>query len=138
MTGDGSRRMPTQALNSRAETGQPSLEAFDFHNKRLERELRRLQRRTSIGYQISVKWLPGTPQYNNGKKLAEQVVGDTIFIYTENPDKAIELLRHGFAEWLLNRVSRPYRQLVNHLISLFEEMQYKRKEELIEALMKVL
>lgn len=133
MRGDGSHTMPTHA-----ETEPPRPEAFNLHKKRLERELRRLQRLMSTGFEVSVTWLPGTAQYDNGKKLAEQVVGDTIFIYTENPEEAIELLRHGFVEWLLNQHTQPYRALINKLITLFEEQQYERKERLVEALTKVL
>jgi len=69
--------------------------------------------------------------------LAEEVGGDTIFIYTENREKAIELVRHGFAEWILNRHTKPYRQLINKLIAPFEEQQYERKERIVEILSKL-
>ena len=91
-----------------------------------------------MGFEVSVRWLPGTDKYHNGKQLAEEVIGDTILIYTENPQKAIELVQHGFAEWLLNQHSKPYRQLVNKLITLFEEQQYEKKEKIIEALTNLL
>jgi hypothetical protein len=87
---------------------------------------------------VTVEWLPGRIKYHNGKRLAEEVVGDTIFIYSENPQKVIELVRHGFAEWLLNQHTKPYRQLINKLITLFEEQQYENKEKIIEALTKLI
>jgi hypothetical protein len=39
---------------------------------------------------------------------------------------------------LLNQHSRPYRQFLNKLIELFEELHYERKEKLIEAISKLL
>lgn len=114
------------------------LETINSHHRVLETELERLQQRTSIGYEVKVKWLPGTVKHHNGKQLAEEVVGDTILIYTENTQKAIELVRHGFAEWILNQHTKPYRQLINKLITLFEEQQYKRKEKIVEALTKLI
>ena len=105
---------------------------------RFEVELERLKRNVGIGFEVSVRWLPGTVKYLNGKQLVEEVIGDTILIYTENPKKAIELVRHGFAEWILNQHTKPYRQLINKLITLFEEQQYERKEKIVQALAKLM
>ena len=59
---------------------------------RLQAELEKLKKRGGMGFEVSVRWLPGTDKYHNGKQLAEEVIGDTILIYTENPQKAIELV----------------------------------------------
>ncbi|MHA2323763.1 MAG: hypothetical protein ACXACB_00050 [Promethearchaeota archaeon] len=91
-----------------------------------------------IGYEVKVKWLPGAIKYKNTKLLAEEVVNDTIFIYTETIQEALELVHHGFAEWILNKHTKPYRQLINKLITLFEEQQYERKEKIVEAIEKLL
>jgi hypothetical protein len=104
----------------------------------LEKELNLLQRRACAGYELTVKWLPSQFAYHDGRRLAENVQGDSIVIYAENPKKAIELLRHGFLEWLLNRNTKPYRQLINKLITLFEEAQYENKEKTIETLQRLL
>ncbi len=85
-----------------------------------------------------MKWLPGAVKYKNSKLLVEEVVNDTIFIYSENPEETLELVRHGFAEWILNQHTKPYRQLINKLITLFEEQQYERKEKIIEGIEKLL
>jgi len=114
------------------------LETVKSHFQALEKELQRLQQRTSMGYEVKVKWLPGAIKHYNGKQLTEEVKGDTILIYTENPRKAIELVHHGFAEWLLNQHTKPYRQLINKLITLFEEQQYERKEKIVQALTKLM
>ena len=91
-----------------------------------------------MGYEVKVQLLPGAVKYKNGKLLAEEVVNDTIFIYTENFQEALELVRHGFAEWILNQHTKPYRQLINKLITLFEEQQYERKEKTVEAIERLL
>jgi hypothetical protein len=104
----------------------------------LEKELSFLQRRTRVGYELKVKWLPGQLDHHDGRKLAEEVRGDTIVIYSENLKEAVELLRHGFLEWLMNRHTKPYRQLINRLIELFEDLQYENKEKTIETLARLL
>jgi hypothetical protein len=116
----------------------PRLKTIDPHYQTLMNELERLQENTSIGYEVKVKWMPNAIKYHNGKQLAEKVAGDTIFIYTEDPQQALELVRHGFAEWILNQHTKLYRQLINKLIALFEEQQYEKKERIIDALSRLL
>lgn len=110
----------------------------DRFRQSLKKELQRMQRRMCMGYEVTARWLPGTIKYLNGRQLAEEVIGNTILIYVEDPQKAIELVRHGFVEWMLNQHTRPYRQLINKLVTLFEELQYERKEGIIRALEKLL
>jgi hypothetical protein len=44
-------------------------------------------------------------------------------------------LRHELIEYLLTRdLVAPYKQMINKLISLFEEEMYDRKEKLVEKL----
>ena len=88
-----------------------------------------------VGHELKVTWLPGKAEYRSGKQLAEEVRGNTIFVYAEGAEEAVELVRHGFLEWLLNQFTRPYRELTNLLITLFEEQQYRRKEKVIESLL---
>jgi len=104
----------------------------------LQDELYRLQQRTQIGPEVRIEWLPGIVRYQDGKRLAEEVKGNTIIIYAENTQEGIELVRHGFSEWLLNQNTKMYRQLINELISLFEDLQYERKERIVEALTRLL
>lgn len=105
---------------------------------KLKIELEKLKRKVGMGYEVNMKWLPGEVKHHNGKQVTEEVIDDTILIYTENPQKAIELVRHGFAEWLLNQHTKPYRQLINKLITLFEEQQYEKKERTVEGLVKLM
>lgn len=101
---------------------------------RLTTELERLKKKAGMGYEVRVEWRPGELKYEDSRELAEEVRGDVIFIYAQREEEALQLVRHGFAEWLLNQYSKPYRQLVNSFIRLFEEQQYERKEKIVEAL----
>jgi len=105
---------------------------------RLEAKLERLKRKTGMGFEARVRWLPGTIKYKNGKQLLEEVLGDVIIIYVEDSAEATQLLPHGFAEWLLNQHTKRYRLFINKLIELFEQMQYEEKEKLIDAIAKLL
>lgn len=105
---------------------------------RLEEELKEAKSKTGMGFEVKVKWLPGEVKLRNGQQLEEEVVEDTIFIYTEDPDRAVELLYHGFGEWLLNLHSRPYRQMINKFIELLEERHYEQKEKIADAFAKLL
>ncbi|MCW3985322.1 MAG: hypothetical protein NWE91_02795 [Candidatus Bathyarchaeota archaeon] len=131
--------MSRRTLQKQERTKRPELEAINpILNKELKEELSRLQRCANMGYEVTVEWLPGTAKYHNGKKLAELVVGDTILVFKEDQEEALELVRHGFAEWILNQHTKPYRQLINKLITMFEEQQYERKEKIVEALTNLL
>ena len=105
---------------------------------RLEAKLEALKRRVGMGFEVSVRWLPGTAKYKNGKQLLEEVLGDAIVIYAEDPAEATRLLPHGFAEWLLNQHTKRYRLLINKLIELFEQIQYEAKEKLVDAITNLL
>jgi len=104
----------------------------------LESELKRLKRNVGMGFEVSVMWLPGTVKHKDGKQLQEEVSGDTILIYTQEPSETIHLLAHGFAEWILNQHTKRYRLLINKLIELFEQIQYEEKERIIQALTKLM
>jgi len=116
----------------------PSLPQASKVEARLEAELERLKRKVGIGFEVSVRWLPGKTRYKNGKQLLEEVVGDTIFIYVEDLAEAMLLLTHGFSEWLLNQNTKRYRLLINKLIEVFEEIQYGEKEKIVEAISKLM
>lgn len=94
----------------------------------------KVKQKTGVGFELSVTWLPGTVKRRNGKRLAEEVIGNNLFIYAENPKEALRLVNHSFFEWMLNQHTQPYRRLINKLITLFEELQYQRKEKIIESL----
>lgn len=99
----------------------------------LEDELERLKLKARMGLEINLEWSPGIVRHKNGKRLLEEVRGDTIFIYVKDLDEAMQLLTHAFLEWLLNQNTKRYRLLINKLIEVFEELQYVNKERIIEA-----
>jgi len=98
--------------------------------KRLNDELERLKQELGIGYEVRVEWSPSVARYHNGRRLLEEVKGNTIFIYSKNHDEALDLLRHGFAEWLLNQHARPYMKLINSLITILNNYNMKERKEL--------
>jgi len=107
--------------------------------EKLEAELQRIKAKAGIGSpELRVLWVPEKPRVKDGRELLEEVRGNTILIYERDPQKAVELVRHGFAEWLLDRHTRPYRLFLNKLIELFEQMQYSRREEVVEAIARLL
>jgi hypothetical protein len=113
--------------------------ASDATKQRLDGELKLLQNKTGIGQEVTVEWQPGAMEYGaGGRKLAEIVRDDTIFIFSSNLEEALRLVRHGFLEWILNQYTRPYLRLANKLITLFEEQQYERKETVIDGLVNLL
>jgi len=123
---------------NRKNTDAHSAEVLKNGLERLEVELERIKRKASIGFEVKVEWLPSEVKLMKGKELEEVVIGNTIFIYAENLERAVELVRHGFSEWLLNQHSSPYRLIINKLIELFEEMQYEQKERIADAITKLL
>jgi hypothetical protein len=123
----------TQAPESGV-TGIDEVTSLLSGKKALEKELERLQECCRIGNEVSVEWLPGVVKQNHGKILAEEVHNDTIMVYSRDLKESVELVQHGFAEWLLNQHAKPYMEFINHLIALFEDTQYSRKEKIVKAL----
>jgi hypothetical protein len=99
----------------------------------LEEELEKLKRLLKMGYELKVVWLP-----NNNSSLSGEVKGETIYVYEGNLDKALETLKHEFLDYSISQVIEPYRKVANKLIMLLNEEAYKRKEELIEKLAKMI
>jgi hypothetical protein len=106
--------------------------------ERLEDELERIKRKVGMGHGVRVEWLPNEVKFIKERQLEEEVIKDTIFIYADDLDRALELVRHGFTEWLLNQHSKPYRMMINKLIELFEEMHYEQKERIADAIAELL
>ena len=95
----------------------------------LEEELERLKQKLRMGYELKVVWLP-----DNSSSLSGEVKGETIYVYEEDFDKAIDTLRHEFLDYAISKVIEPYRDVTNKLIMLINEEAYRRKEKLIQSL----
>ena len=122
--------MPSQALKSRRKTRKVN-EANNFQIK-LEDELNRLKRKANYGYELKVVWLPS---YDS--KLSGEVKNGTIYIYEPKEDEAIKTLRHEFIDYMISQAIEPYKEIVNKFIQLLNEETYKKKESVVEALLKL-
>ncbi|MEM3027560.1 MAG: hypothetical protein QW220_02390 [Candidatus Bathyarchaeia archaeon] len=59
---------------------------------------------------------------------------ETIFVYDESEELALETLKHEFLDYAISKVIEPYKNVTNKLIMLINEEAYRRKEKLIESL----
>ncbi|MGB9760492.1 MAG: hypothetical protein ACP5IT_11285 [Thermoproteota archaeon] len=100
---------------------------------KLEKELERLKSKTNFGFELHVVWLP-----NYDANLSGEVKGNTIYIYDDIEDNAIETLKHEFVDYLISEAIRPYKLFANKLVQLLNEEAYKRKEKVVEALERLL
>ena len=100
--------------------------------------LENLKVKAGMGFELELEWPPRIEKHKHKKRLLEEVRGDTIFIYVEDLAEAMQLLTHGFSEWLLNQNTKRYRLLINKLIEVFEQIQYDEKEKIINAMTKLL
>ena len=82
----------------------------------LEEELERLKQKLRMGYELKVVWLP-----NNSSNLFGEIKVETIYVYEEDFDKALETLRHEFLDYATSQVIEPYKQVANSLILLINE-----------------
>ncbi len=98
----------------------------------LKEELARLTQSGS-GDVLDVVWVPRIDSSKEG-----EVVGKTIFVYSQDPSQAIETLRHEFVDYLVCKAVEPYHDMVNALLSVLSERAYRKKEEIVESILKVL
>lgn len=82
---------------------------------------------------FKVVWLPKSNSQKDG-----EVVGRTIFVYSQNIDEALQTLRHEFVDAIVSSAVEPYLKLVNSLLSAISEQAYNKKEAVVEALLKLL
>jgi hypothetical protein len=97
--------------------------------KKLQSALTCLKQKLNLGYELQVRWVP-----NGDNRLSGEVKGDCIYIYDEDEVEALETLRHEFLDYAISNIIEPYKQVTNKLIALINEIAYKRKEKLVEAL----
>jgi len=100
---------------------------------KLEEELERLKRLFNMGYELEVRWIP-----NPYSKLSGEVKDGKLIVYEEDPEDALVTLRHEFIDYVLSRLVSPYRDVANALIKLVTNRAYREKENIVNALLKVL
>jgi len=101
--------------------------------KALEEELEKLKNRSGYRVDLKVLWIPKAES-----RLSGEVKEDIIYIYEHEVDRALEALRHEFVDFMVSRVIEPYREVANKLMELLNTMLYRRKEEVVEAILKLL
>lgn len=113
-----------KALPSRSQT-----------QRRLELRLRQLQQILNYGHGLSVKWRPGRARCS--RNLAGEIVGESIFIYDNGEDAALQTLTHEIIEHYIVDYERHYVTLVNSLVEAFNQIQRRRRHGLVERLSKL-
>lgn len=84
-----------------------------------------------LGYpEWQAVWAPGKAS-KRGEVFPEDHL---IVVYDESPSDAWDTFIHEVIELNLRHITRPYRDLVNALITILEKQIYKRKEEFIDRL----
>lgn len=100
---------------------------------KLEAELERLKRLSGLGFELKVIWEP-----RPDGALSGEVKSNTIYVYDAEEGKALETLRHEFLDYCVSQAIEPYREVTNQLIRMINDVAYRRKEKVVEALAKLL
>jgi len=113
----------------------------------IEKELKRLQKKYGVGWELKVYWRPTPPHERpivyraDGKKMrinGEWTTNSIIIYEDQNEEKIIHCLHHEFVEWmLLSDLVDPYVILANALQNVFRTLTYKTQEKRIEILAKL-
>ena len=86
----------------------------------------------SLGlYEWNLIWEPDHHQVNRGQIIPKT---KTILISDEEASEALETLLHEALEIKMRPLLGVYRETVNHLIAIIEEIAYRQKEQLIDEL----
>lgn len=100
---------------------------------RLESELERLKKVSGKGREMQLRWVPDANSTKQG-----EVQGITVYIYSETINEAIKTLRHEFFDYLICKAVEPYQDMVNGLLAVLSERAYRKKEEIVESVLRVL
>lgn len=100
---------------------------------RLREELKKLKGRVGAGHELRVVWSP-----SSNSKLSGEVKDGVVYIYENDGVRAVDALKHEFIDYLVSQAIEPYRSVTNRLIQLLNEVAYKKKEDVVEALVKLL
>ena len=99
--------------------------------KELQKELECLEIALGLPNELKLKILP-MENRNDG-----EIKGNTVYIYNSNLENAKAILRHELLDYAITKYEAPWRDLALTLIENFTRSQYKRKEELIERIIKI-
>ena len=105
----------------------------EYCQRILERELARLERIIPCEEHLTVRW---SPQHES--KVSGEVLGNTILVYSETVQEAVETVRHEYLDCLLTReIIDPLIVMVNAFIKLKERDIYEEKERIVTCLLKL-
>jgi|GEM_PF-2274575 len=112
----------------------------EIFSRKLFEEFRRLQRLLNHGHDLKVKWIPKVKRLEkDGKyRVCGEIIGKTIYIYDKDEKEAIKTLRHEIIEHLLYTYERNYVEFINCIIKFFNEIQRRKREDLVEKMINVL
>jgi len=102
-------------------------------NERLDEELERLKRSSGLGTSLKLAWLP-----DGSNPLAGEVVDKTIKIYDSDENTALLTLQHEFFDFAISQAVEPYKEIANSFVKLLNRDAYKRKEIVVEGLIKLI
>ena len=102
-------------------------------SQRLEAELERLKRFSGLGLELNLVWKP-----NSDGALSGEVKNSSVYVYEVDAKKAVDTLRHEFLDYCVSQAIQPYKEVTNRLIRMINEDAYRRKERIVEALVKLL
>jgi hypothetical protein len=123
------RNRPSKIVKNKGELN------MDKVKKRLQSELKQLQSKFNIGYELTIHYLPG--QYRtgqNGTTISGEIINNTILIYDLDEESALKTLNHEFFEYMLVPIIDQYRKVINKLIETISQMLYDRREEVVNRL----
>lgn len=99
---------------------------------KLDLELAKLQQISKTKKHFKVEWIPQEQSPIEGK-----VDGDTITIYSENMEDALDTLRHEFIDYLVSQVIKPHVEIINVLLFVLSQDGYDKKEDIVEKLVQL-
>ncbi len=102
-------------------------------DKKLRDELDRLKQASNLSFELDVVWKPDCSNV-----LAGEVRGRLIHIYEQNESRAIETLQHEFICYSISKAVEPFKRLANQFVKASNAEAYKRKEEVVEGLRRLL
>jgi hypothetical protein len=100
----------------------------------LDRKLEKMKKVTGFSQDLKVVWAPNPDSKEHG-----EVKGNVILIYDEEKKTALETLKHEFLHHSIHReVVEPLIKYINLEKALIEDLIYRRVEDLVDRLSKLL
>jgi len=96
----------------------------------LEEQMNRLLER--LGIPLRAHCLPSDNPKEHSRTILEEQL---LMIYDKDEAEAMKSLFHECLEFRLRSLISPYRELVNKLIEAMEQITYKEKEKVLDAVM---